>query len=96
LTQLTEPEIQTALASLPGWESLGFALRKRYIFPTFPEAIAFVDRVAQVAEQMRHHPDITINYTAVTLQLTTHDAAGVTAKDVDLAHQVDPLADAGA
>ena len=96
MTPLTEPEIQTALASLPGWAADGGALSRRVTFPTFLDAIAFVNRVAQVAEQVGHHPDITVYYTAVTLRLSTHDAGGVTNKDVDLAHRLEALADAGA
>ncbi len=91
MPRLTEDEMRTALAQLPGWAFDGAALSKRFTFPTFPAAIAFVNRVARVAEQMGHHPDITINYAAVTLQLSTHDAGGVTEKDVDLAARLDAL-----
>jgi 4a-hydroxytetrahydrobiopterin dehydratase len=93
---MTESAIQAALAALPGWAHADGALRKRFTFPAFLDAIAFVDRVAQVAEQVGHHPDITINYNAVVLRLATHDARGVTEKDVDLARRLDPLANAGA
>ncbi|HEY7984688.1 MAG TPA: 4a-hydroxytetrahydrobiopterin dehydratase [Ktedonobacterales bacterium] len=96
MAPMSESEIQAALASLPGWAAAGGALTRRFTFATFPAGIAFVDRVARVAEEMGHHPDITINYTAVTLRLSTHDAGGVTAKDVDLARRLNPLADAGA
>jgi 4a-hydroxytetrahydrobiopterin dehydratase len=96
MARLTEHEIQAALAALPGWAGKGGALSRRFTFSTFPAAIAFVDRVAAVAEEVGHHPDIGISYTVVTLRLSTHDAGGVTAKDVDLAHRLDALADAGA
>jgi 4a-hydroxytetrahydrobiopterin dehydratase len=96
MTLLTDDEKRTALALLPGWGGEGDALTRRFTFPTFLAAISFVDRVAQVAEQMGHHPDITINYTAVTLRLSTHDAGGVTQKDVDLARRLDPLAESEA
>jgi 4a-hydroxytetrahydrobiopterin dehydratase len=96
MARLSEPEIEAALAVLPGWAADGDALSRRFTFPTFPSAIAFVNRVAEMAEAVGHHPDITINYTAVTLRLSTHDAGGVTEKDVDLAHRLDPLAGVGA
>jgi 4a-hydroxytetrahydrobiopterin dehydratase len=96
MVPLSASEIQAALASLPGWAAEGGALVRRFAFPTFPAGIAFVDRVAVVAEQVGHHPDITISYTAVTLRLSTHDAGGVTAKDVELARQLDALSNAEA
>ncbi|HEV2236771.1 MAG TPA: 4a-hydroxytetrahydrobiopterin dehydratase [Ktedonobacterales bacterium] len=96
MTAMSESEIQAALTSLPAWAAEGGALTRRFTFPTFLAGIAFVNRVARVAEEVGHHPDITITYTAVTLRLATHDAGGVTAKDVDLARRLDPLASAGA
>lgn len=95
MTLLTDDEMRTALALLPGWSRDGDALNRRFTFSTFPAGIAFVDRVAQVAEQMGHHPDITISYNVVTLRVSTHDAGGVTEKDVNLARRLDPLAESG-
>ena len=65
---------------------------KMFIFPTFPAGIAFVDRVAVVAEAMGHHPDITISYTRVTMRLSTHDEGGVTEKDIALAGGIEAAA----
>lgn len=82
---LTPAEIDQALRSLPGWTCDGKALRRAYTFPDFPAAIAFVNRLVAPAEARNHHPDISLSYNRVTLSLTTHDAGGLTAKDLDLA-----------
>lgn len=60
--------------------------------PTFPDAITLVGRVAEVAEEANHHPDIDIRWRKVTYSLSTHSAGGITAADPDLAHKIDALA----
>ncbi|HET9110851.1 MAG TPA: 4a-hydroxytetrahydrobiopterin dehydratase [Ktedonobacterales bacterium] len=92
MAKLTENAIAAALASLPGWSRAGEALTKTYKFPTFLDGIHFVDRVALTAEELGHHPDITINYWRVTMTLTTHDEGGISDKDVTLAQRIDALA----
>jgi 4a-hydroxytetrahydrobiopterin dehydratase len=82
---LTPAEIEIALHFLPGWTCDGNLLRRTYTFPGFPEAVAFVHRLAGPAEAQGHHPDISVSYNRVTLSLTTHDAGGITAKDFALA-----------
>ena len=62
---------------------------KTYQFPTFPEGIAFVGRVAKLAETAGHHPDIDIRYTKIICSLSTHDRGGITQKDLDLARAMD-------
>lgn len=89
---LSDSQIQEKLASLPGWIREGKEIIRTYEFPTFPEAIAFVDRVAQAAEEANHHPDIDIRYTRVTLRLTSHDSGGLTERDFALAARADALA----
>ncbi|GMV10388.1 MAG TPA: 4a-hydroxytetrahydrobiopterin dehydratase [Gemmatimonadaceae bacterium] len=88
---LSDIEIQRELASLPGWGRRGNALVRSCAFPTFPAAIDWVRRVADVAEAMNHHPDIDIRYTKVTLTLSTHDSGGITARDITLARRIDAL-----
>jgi len=88
-TKLSDIEIQRALGARPGWTRRGNAITRTFEFSTFPAAIAFVDRVAEVAEKMDHHPDIDIRYTKVTLTLSTHDAGGVTESDLQLAEEID-------
>lgn len=87
--KLSDVEIQRALGSLPGWSRRGDAITRTYTFPTFAEGIAFVARVAQLADAREHHPDIDIRYTKVTMTLSTHDAGGVTESDLDLARAID-------
>lgn len=92
MAKLTSEEITSGLAALPGWARDGETLVKTYTFPTFPAAIAFVDRVALQAEALGHHPDIAIAYTRVTMRLSTHDEGGVTAKDLSLASKIEAVA----
>lgn len=61
------------------------ALEREFELPSFAEAIAFVQRVAEVADAENHHPDIAISYKKVTLRWTTHSAGGITDRDRDLA-----------
>lgn len=92
MAKLSNEEIAAALASLPGWSRADDTLTKTFTFATFPQGISFVDRVALVAEELGHHPDITINYSRVTMALSTHDAGGVTERDVALAGRIEALA----
>jgi 4a-hydroxytetrahydrobiopterin dehydratase len=86
--RLTDDEIVERLRGLPGWARDGDAIRRETRFPTFMEAIAFVNRVAGVAESLDHHPDITIEYTRVTLRVSTHDSGGLTEADFTLAARI--------
>jgi 4a-hydroxytetrahydrobiopterin dehydratase len=87
-----EPEdVEQRLEQLAGWERAGQGIRKRYKFRSFPEAVAFVTRVAFLAEAANHHPDITINYNRVTLALITHSENALTEKDFNLATQIERL-----
>ena len=90
-TRLSDLEIQRALGSLPGWARRGEVLTKSFTFPTFAEGIAFVQRAARAADTANHHPDIDIRYTKVVLTLSTHDAGGITAKDLALATTIETL-----
>ena len=65
---------------------------KTYSFERFSDGIAFVDRVAAIADEMNHHPDIDIRYTKVTMNLSTHDAGGVMASDLRLAEKIEATA----
>ena len=90
--RLSDIGIQRELGGLPGWSRRGDSLTKTYRFPTFPGAITFVTRVADVAESMDHHPDIDIRHTRLTFTLSTHDAGGITASDITLAKEIERLA----
>lgn len=87
--KLSDLEIQRALGGLNGWSRRGDALTKTFTFATFAEGIAFVDRVARLADAKQHHPDIDIRYTKITFVLSTHDAGGITEKDLELASAIE-------
>ena len=90
---LDDGEIVAALAHLPAWRREDRSFVRDLRFPTFPEAIAFVDRIAEAAEAADHHPDIDIRWRRVRLVLTTHASGGLTARDVDMAERIDGIAD---
>jgi 4a-hydroxytetrahydrobiopterin dehydratase len=77
------------------WADSYGALERTFEFSSFPAAVAFVNRVAELAEQENHHPDIAISYKTVTLRWTTHSAGGITDRDRELAARTDALVDAG-
>ena len=92
MSRLPPAEITRQLKDLTGWTLEGDALKKQFTFKDFPEAIAFVNRLAPEAEAADHHPDILINYKRVTLTYSTHDAGGITEKDFIGAAMADRLA----
>jgi 4a-hydroxytetrahydrobiopterin dehydratase len=94
MSTLDTDHIRTALADLPGWTHEGDAIRRELSFDGFREAIAFINRVADQADAANHHPELTNVYSRVTVVLTTHDAGGVTQKDLDLARAIDTVVDA--
>ncbi|HXH83499.1 MAG TPA: 4a-hydroxytetrahydrobiopterin dehydratase [Candidatus Tectomicrobia bacterium] len=87
--RLDEAAIARALAGAPAWERRGQAITRTWQFHDFRRAMAFVNRVADLAERADHHPDIDIRYATVTLTLWTHSAGGLTAKDFELARAID-------
>ncbi|MEU1962732.1 4a-hydroxytetrahydrobiopterin dehydratase [Nocardia sp. NPDC019304] len=90
-TLLSDTEIAEALTELPEWSRSGDALIRTVEAATFPAGIELVRRVAEVAEEANHHPDIDIRWRKVTFSLSTHSAGGLTALDVALAHEIDRL-----
>ncbi len=89
MEKLSQEKVDEQLAELPQWSQTGEALQRTFAFDGFTAAMAFVNRVADLAEQMQHHPDIMIRYNKVTLTLTTHDAGGLTENDFALARATD-------
>jgi 4a-hydroxytetrahydrobiopterin dehydratase len=89
MSRLDEAGVAAGLRRTPGWVRTGAEITRAYRFRDFREALAFVNRVGDLAERAGHHPDIDIRYNTVTLALTTHDAGGLTDKDFDLAHAID-------
>ena len=90
--KLSDLEIRRALGALPGWTRRGEALTKTYTFARFADGIRFVNQVATEADRMNHHPDIDIRYTKVAFSLSTHDAGGITQRDLDLAKTIEAAA----
>lgn len=88
---LDQAAIDAALAGLDGWSGGPDGITRTAELPSFPAAIAVVDRVAEAAEAADHHPDIDIRWRTLTFACATHSAGGVTAKDVDLAGTIDRI-----
>jgi 4a-hydroxytetrahydrobiopterin dehydratase len=91
---LSETERAELLPALDGWAMAEDrdAIRKRFAFDDFVEAFGWMSRVALVAERMNHHPEWTNVYRTVEVTLATHDAGGLTRRDVELARRMDQLA----
>jgi 4a-hydroxytetrahydrobiopterin dehydratase len=92
LLKLRDAEIEARLETLPEWSQPGEEIQRTFRFDDFVQAMTFVERVAERAEAVQHHPDILIRYSRVTLSLSTHDAGGITEKDFDFAAAADALA----
>jgi 4a-hydroxytetrahydrobiopterin dehydratase len=92
--KLSEHGITAALERVPAWTEAGGQIQRTYQFADFLASMAFVEKVADYAERVQHHPDILIRYNKVTLSVSTHDAGGITEKDFDLAEAADAFADA--
>ena len=93
--RLTNEEREAALAALPGWgwDEERDGLEKSFRFADFSAAFGFMTRVALAAEQADHHPEWSNVWNRVDIALTTHDAAGLTSRDIDLAHRIDMIAE---
>ncbi len=91
MEQLDEASVQRELAETPGWTLAGKAIVHTAEFADFAEAMAFVNRVAEAAEEANHHPDITIQWNKVTLTQSTHAAGGLTEHDFRLARRLSAL-----
>ena len=89
MAALSAEQAASLLTNLPQWEIKDGELVRTYKFGDFLAALAFVNRVGELAEQAGHHPDIDIRYNKVKLALVTHDAGGLTTNDFDLAGRAD-------
>lgn len=90
--RMSEAAIATAIAALPHWERRGEQLHRTFSFRDFVTAFAFMAEVAQIAEELGHHPDWRNVYRTVEVALTTHDAGGLTSLDFELAARMDAAA----
>ncbi len=89
MSPVPEGEIEAALASLPGWSVEDGALVKQFTLQSFVAAIDFVNKVAAMAEDANHHPDLDVRYDKVRVALVTHSAGGITEKDLAMARRVE-------
>lgn len=90
--RLTADQIAAALESLSGWELANGKLHKKFVRANFNDAFGFMARIALLAEQMNHHPELFNVFKNVTIDLTTHDCGGISALDVELARKIDTVA----
>ena len=88
---LSEEEIMDATSGMTGWEVVNGKLHKEYLFDTFNAAFGFMTRAAMEIEKANHHPEWLNVYNRLTIDLTTHDAGGITSNDVNLARALDSL-----
>lgn len=91
MERIPESEVGQWLTKAPEWRREGNEIVRGFVFRNFREALAFVVHVGTLAERMDHHPDIAIRYKQVELRLSTHSAGGLTAKDFELAQQIDAI-----
>ena len=91
MKKFSADQVQVALEGLPGWKQHGRreAIRRQYVFKDFAQAFSFMTQVAIIAEKRNHHPEWSNVYNKVDFTLTTHDAEGVTQRDIDLARYAD-------
>jgi 4a-hydroxytetrahydrobiopterin dehydratase len=90
---LSDEEIERRLNALPGWRREGGEILKWFKFGGFPEAIAFLGRIVEPAERLNHHPDIENHYNRVRVAIHTWSANAITAKDFELAQEIERAAD---
>jgi 4a-hydroxytetrahydrobiopterin dehydratase len=92
MDKLSDTQRDDALTRLTDWEAKGDAIARTFRLRDFIRAIDFVNAVAEMAEEVNHHPDIDIRYNKVTITLTTHSAGGLTRNDIELAAGIDDIA----
>jgi len=89
--KLSEDEVNAALETFNGWEFDDGKLERRFKFANFAEALAFVNKVGEIAEAADHHPDIKFGWGYANIETTTHDRGGITDHDLDLASKINVL-----
>ena len=89
--RLSDDDLAAALPGLPLWSGDGDGLRRTVELPSFRDAVAAIVAIADVAEEMDHHPDVDLRWRTVHLSLVSHSAGGVTELDLELARRIDGL-----
>jgi 4a-hydroxytetrahydrobiopterin dehydratase len=90
--KMKKAEVAVLLKGMPEWSVKGGKLHREYKFPDFPHAFGMMATAAPAIEKMNHHPEWSNVYNRVTVDLTTHDAGGITQKDLDLAALLEGIA----
>lgn len=91
-TKYNEQELNSVVSKLPGWAIRNGKLHREFCFSDFAQAFGFMTMAAVLIEKKNHHPEWSNVYNRVTVDLTTHDAGGVTHRDVELAELLDKIA----
>jgi 4a-hydroxytetrahydrobiopterin dehydratase len=89
--RLSDDELSAALPGLPLWSGDGGGLHRTVELPSFRDAVAAIGAIADVAEEMDHHPDVDLRWRTLHLGLVSHSAGGVTELDLELARRIDAL-----
>jgi len=92
MMRLSQPDIEEELKNLPGWSVVNEKLHREFEFASFNQAFGFMTRAAMEIEKMNHHPEWFNVYNRITVELTTHDAGGITKNDINLARILNSLA----
>ena len=92
MKKMKKKEVAAALKQLPGWRVKSGKLHREYKFPDFPHAFGMMATAAPAIEKMNHHPEWSNVYNQVSVDLSTHDAGGITQKDFDLAKLLEGIA----
>ena len=88
---LTQQQINEALTELEGWSYKDNGIEKNFVFKDFKETLSIMMGIGMIAEKMNHHPEWFNVYNKLDIRLSTHDAGGVTEKDIDLAKKIEVL-----
>lgn len=89
--RMADDELAVALSALPLWSGDGDGLHRTVELPNFRDAVAAIVAIADVAEEMDHHPDVDLRWRTLHLSLVSHSAGGVTELDLELARRIDAL-----
>ena len=92
MERLGDPEIESRLADLEGWDRIGNAIHKEFDRHDFVGSVDFAKAIVAPAEEMGHHPDLSISWDTVEVTITTHSEGGLTENDFELAERIDDLA----
>lgn len=91
MRRLGERAVRKALEGLPGWRLAGRRIVRTVRYEGFMPGVELLNEIARLAEQMNHHPDVTVSYGRMRISLTTHDAGGLTELDLKLAERIEEV-----